>query len=291
MKSLREHITDAEARQVALGHFNISNTEQFHAILDAAKSLDLPIIIGTSEGERAFVGVAQAVALVRSVRENEGYPVFLNADHTYSLEKIYEAVDAGYDMVIFDGSKLSFEENVKQTKMAVEYAKSKNPDILVEGEIGYIGTSSKLLDELPEGVSVDEETLTKPDELAAFVKETGVDLVAPAVGNLHGMMKEGRNPAIYPELVKKLREAGGVSMVLHGGSGLSDEDFVNAIAAGMSIVHINTQIRIAFRKGLEEALAADADEIAPYRYMKPAVEAVQKVVEERLRLFSGQSAS
>lgn len=286
MKTLREIITDAETNKVSIGHFNISDTEQLWAIFNAARSLDVPIIIGTSEGERNFIGVNQAVALIKSLREEFDYPIFLNADHTYSFEKVKEAVDAGYDAVIFDGTKLSLEDNIKITKQCVEYAKSVNPDILVEGEIGYIGTSSKLLDKIPEGAKITEGDLTKPEELKQYVDETGVDLVAPAVGNLHGMLKSGKNPNISTERVKELKESGGVPLVLHGGSGISDEDFTLAIKAGISIVHINTEIRVAYKKGIQISLQENPDEVAPYRFMKGGLQGVQKVVEKRLKLFN-----
>ena len=286
MKSLRDVIAEAESNKVAIGHFNISDTEALWGIFHAAHKLSVPIIIGTSEGERDFIGVKQAVALVKSLREEYDYPIYLNADHTYSFEKVKEAVDAGYDAVIFDGTKLSFDENVKITKQCVEYAKSVNPDILVEGEIGYIGTSSKILDEVPKGAEITDENLTKGDELERYVKETGIDLAAPAVGNLHGMLRGGKNPNINTERVKELREKGGVPLVLHGGSGISDEDFVAAIDSGISIVHINTEIRVAYRKGIQLVMQEDPEEVAPYRFMKGGVQGIEKVVEKRLRLFS-----
>lgn len=284
-KTLREHIAEAEANKVAIGHFNISDTEGLHAIFNAAKKLNVPVIIGTSEGERDFVGVAQAVALVKSLREEYNYPIFLNADHTYSVDKVKEAVDAGYDAVIFDGTKLPFEENIAETKKVVEYARSVDPTILVEGEIGYIGTSSKVFDELPEGVDP-EGAVTTIDEITRYVTETGVDMVAPAVGNLHGMLKGGKNPMLNIEKIAELRRAGGVPMVLHGGSGISDNDFRAAIEAGISTIHINTEIRIAYRKGIEEVMKESPDEIAPYRLLKKGVENMTEVVERRLRLFN-----
>ncbi|MCW9054579.1 MAG: class II fructose-bisphosphate aldolase [Candidatus Pacebacteria bacterium] len=285
MKTLRECIADAETKKVALGHFNVSDTEQLHAIVRAARELDVPVIIGTSEGERDFVGVRQAAVLVKSMREEFDHPIFLNADHTYSFERCKEAIDAGYDAVIFDGVKLSLEENIAETRRVVEYARSVNPEIIVEGEIGYIGTSSKMLDELPEGVDP-EGAVTTEEEIGRYVAETGVDLVAPAVGNLHGMLKSGKNPELNIEQITKLHEAGGVPLVLHGGSGISDEDFVAAIEAGISTVHINTEIRVAYRKGIEAGLKENPGEIAPYRFMKQGVEGVREVVEQRLKLFN-----
>ncbi|NQV92942.1 class II fructose-bisphosphate aldolase [Candidatus Kaiserbacteria bacterium] len=285
MKTLRECIKEAEEKKVAIGHFNISDTEGLHAIFNAAKKLNVPVIIGTSEGERDFIGVKQAVALVKSLREEYDYPIFLNADHTYSVERAKEAIDAGYDAVIFDGTKLSFEENIAHMKEVVEYARSINPEIVVEGEIGYIGTSSKMLDELPEGVDP-VGAVTTEEEIVTYVKETGVDLTAPAVGNLHGMLKSGKNPELNIEQIALLRKTGGVPMVLHGGSGISDDDFKAAIQAGIAIVHINTEIRVAYREGIEEVIKENPDEIAPYRLMKKGVENMTEVVEKRLRLFN-----
>lgn len=288
MKTLREYIADAEAQKIAIGHFNISNLEALHAIFNAARELDVPVIIGTSEGERKFVGVHEAVALVRTLREKYNYPIFLNADHTYSYEGVVEAIDAGYDAVIFDGAKVSHEENIAITKKCVEYARNCGREVLVEAELGNIGQSSKVIDEIPEGVATDESFLTSVEEAKKFVEETGVDLLAPAVGNMHGVLKGKANPKIDTERIQAIREACGVPLVLHGGSGIVDQDFVDAITAGISIVHINTDIRIAFRDGVAQALANSPDEIAPYRLMKPALEAVQAKVKDRLELFSSK---
>jgi fructose-bisphosphate aldolase class II len=285
MKNLKETIQEAEAKKVAIGHFNISNIEGLWGIFRAAQSLDVPVIIGVSEGERDFVGVKQAAALVKSLREEFNYPIFINADHTYSFDRVKEAVDAGFDSVIFDGAKLPMEENISITKQCVEYARSSGRDVLVEAELGYIGTSSKLLDEVPEGVTLDQ--LTTAEDAKKFVEETGVDLFSPSVGNIHGMLKGVSNPKLNIERIKEVHEASGVPLVLHGGSGISDDNFKEAIAVGMGIVHINTEIRIAYRDAIKKSLEENPNEIAPYRLMKPSLEAVQAVVEKRLRLFSG----
>ncbi|MEK7081569.1 MAG: class II fructose-bisphosphate aldolase [Patescibacteria group bacterium] len=284
MKSLMEIVKEAESKKTAIGHFNISNIEGLWGIFNAARALNLPIIIGLSEGERDFIGVKQAVSLVKSLRQEFNYPIFINADHTYSFERVKEAVDAGYDAVIFDGAKLPIEENIKITKECVLYAKSKNPNILVEGEMGYIGTSSKLLEKIPEGVSL--EHLTTPEEAARFVKETGVDFFSPSVGNIHGMLKNAPNPKLNIERIREIRQAAGVPLVLHGGSGISDDNFKEAIKAGVSTIHINTEIRVAYRDAVKNFLDKNPDEIAPYKIMKGTVGAIQKVVSERLKLFN-----
>ena len=286
MKTLREIINEADSEKTAIGHFNISDTEMLKGVFVAARNFNKPIIIGVSEGERDFIGIHQIAAFIKSLREEYNFPIFLNADHTYSFERVKEAIDAGYDAVIFDGAKLPFEENLEITKKCVEYAKSVSPNILVEGELGYIGKSSKLLDEIPEDVEITDEHLTMAEEIEQFVKKTGIDLIAPAVGNLHGMLKHMKNPNLNIKRIKELREASGVPMVLHGGSGVSDDDFVKAIDAGISVIHISTEIRAVYKNGIKTALQEDTDEIAPYRYMKDAVHNVEKIVKQRLMLFN-----
>lgn len=291
MRTLKEVLKDAENRHVAVGHFNISDIAGFNAVVEAAEELKLPIIIGVSEGEREFVGVYEAAALVRVVRERRGVEIFLNADHTHSLSRIEEAVKAGFDAVLFDESKLSLEENIVQTKKAVELARSINPNIFIEGEIGYIGNSSAILKVAPEGAALSSEAFTKPEEAERFVKETGVDALAPAVGNMHGllesMVKGDVKKRLDIELIKKIKESAKCFLVQHGGSGTADEDFVAGIKAGINIVHVNTELRLAWKKGVEEGLAENPDEIAPYKILPDAVEDIKEVVKSRLRLFAG----
>jgi fructose-bisphosphate aldolase class II len=288
MKTYKEYIQEADKKGIAIGHFNISNLEALHAIYNAAKKLNVPVIIGLSEGEEAFVGREEAVALVQAIRNRDNFPIFLNADHHYSFEAVKASLDAGFDSAVIDLVKLPLEENIKITKQCVEYArelsKKENREILIEAELGFIGTSSKILDKIPDGVS--ESTMTTPEDAKAFVEATGVDLLAPSIGNVHGMVKSG-NPRLHPERVKAIREATGVPLVLHGGSGSMNEDFIACIKEGIDIVHINTEIRVAFTDALRKSLADNPEEIAPYKYMLSPVDAVEKVVEARLRLFNG----
>ncbi|MFA5936994.1 MAG: class II fructose-bisphosphate aldolase [Candidatus Paceibacterota bacterium] len=287
MKTLREYIKEAEEKGVAIGHFNISNLEALHGIYNAAKKLNVPVIIGLSEGEEEFIGAKEAFALVKEIRERDNFPIFLNADHHYNFENVKKILDIGFDSAIIDAVKLSFEENILLTKKCVDYAKEiskqKNQDILIEAELGFIGTSSKLLDKIPEGVGV--ETMTKPEDAKYFVEKTGINLLAPSVGNIHGMVKGG-NPRLDINRIKEIREACGIPLVLHGGSGISDEDFTSAIKAGISVIHINTEIRVAYKEAVEKYLKENPNEVAPYKILKGAVEAIEKVVEARLKLFN-----
>lgn len=280
-QTLQECIKSAQDRKVAIGHFNISNIEGFWAVVQAAKELKLPVIIGVSEGERDFMGVREIAAMVKTYRESTGQLVFLNADHTYSFERVVEVVDAGYDSVIFDGTELPLEKNIQTTKKSLEYAKSKNPSILFEAEIGFIGKSSKILDAIPEGVG----RLTSLEEAVDFVKETGVDMLAPAVGNVHGIVRGGE-PALNISLIKEISQTVGIPLVLHGASGNSNEEVMAAINAGITIVHVNTELRVAYRAGLIKSLQENPDEVAPYKYLKGARNAMQKVVEEKLKVFN-----
>ncbi|MGC9605545.1 MAG: ketose-bisphosphate aldolase [Minisyncoccia bacterium] len=288
--SLREHVALARKDKTAIGHFNASTIDGIWAIADAAAKLSLPVIVGVSEGERDYIGVRQAAALVQSIREERDAPIFLDADHTYSFERVKEAVDAGFDAVIFDGAQLSLAENIEATKKCVEYVRSVSQrtglDVLVEGELGFIGTSSKVLDAVPAGAAVTEAEMTKPADALKFVRETGVDLLAPAVGNVHGVIRGG-DPALDVKRVKEIAEAVGLPLVLHGASGNTAEDVRKTVANGVAIVHVNTELRIAYRAGLIKSLSENQDEVAPYKYLKPAKLSMQKVVEEKLKTIGG----
>ena len=280
MQTLRETIKDAVNNRVALGHFNISTIDALWGVAFAAKNVGVPIIIGLSEGEREFFGIRQAVLATKSISKELGIPMFVNADHTYSFEKVKEAIDFGADSVIFDGTKLSSEERVAITKKCVAYARASGRDVLVEGELGYIGQSSKILDEIPEGIE-----RTEPKEAEEFVKETGVDMLAPAVGNIHGILKNVSNPRLDIARIQEIKKRIGLPLVLHGGSGISDDDFSAAIKAGISIIHINTEIRVAWKNILVKNLEENPEEVAPYKIMKGIKEEIAHIVEKRLRLF------
>jgi fructose-bisphosphate aldolase class II len=278
--TLNEWLKIALEKGFAIGHFNVSNLEGMAAVIRGAQTVGAPLIIGLSEGERKFFGIKQAVAAVRIWKEETGLPIFLNADHTKSFEGIKEAVDAGFDSVHFDGSQLDYETNIKETKRAVEYAKAKNPEISVEGELGYLRGESRL----QEAIEIKPEDMTDPDRAAEFVRLTGVDRLAIVFGNIHGIVTKQKERLDLSRL-EAIRAKTNAYLVLHGASGLSDDDVREAIKRGIVKVHINTELRVTFRKALEQALYAMPDETTPYIYLSPALEAMQKVVEEKLRLF------
>ena len=200
MLGLRDALEQSQKDGVAIGHFNVADWVLLKAVLASGQELKVPVVVGASEGEREFFGVRQIAALVRSLREECDCPIFLNADHTHSLAKAVEAARTGFDAIVFDLSALPFEQNVRQTKEAVESLKTINSAILVEGEIGDIGTGSQIHEKAPDL----SRGLTSPAEAKQFVESTGVDILAPAVGNMHGMLKSmvpGTNAEAvgYPE--------------------------------------------------------------------------------------------
>lgn len=289
MKTYLEYINEAKSQGRALGHFNVSTMDGVWAVADAGKSLDLPVIIGVSEGERDYMGVSEIASVVKSIRENRNQPVFLNADHTYSFERVKEAIVAGFDSVIFDGASLSLEDNIKESKKCVDFAQKykslSGEKILIEGELGFIGKSSKILDEIPTGAVSSDESMTSPEDAQRYISETGVDLFAPAVGNIHGIVRGG-DPRLNISRIESISQTIGLPLVLHGASGNTKEDIQSSIRAGVVIVHINTELRIAYRNGLLQSLSSDSDELSPYKYLKPAKLAMQRVVEEKLKIFS-----
>src|SRR5215467_6084381 len=175
MVTLREVLAQAGNEGVAVGHFNVSDLITLKAVFESATDEKVPVVVGVSEGERQFLGLRQIVALVKSLREEHSFPIFLNADHTHSMAKATEAAKAGVDWIVFDVSTLPLEENIRQTKAAVEALKSIRPEILLEGEIGDIGSGSEIHDAAPDL----RKGLTTADEAKQFVEETRVDTLAP----------------------------------------------------------------------------------------------------------------
>jgi len=287
MTTLLEVLQQADARRTAVGHFNVSDLVTLYGVVEAARQLGLPVVVGVSEAERRFIGVQQLVAIVKTLRDRGGPPIFLNADHTHSLPLALEAAKAGFDWVVCDFSSLPFDDNLRQTKQAVLALKELRPDILVEGEIGDIGSGSRIHDSAP------HRALSTPEEAIQFVQETAVDTLAPAVGNMHGVLKSmlsgDARKHLNIERIRAIKERTRIFMTLHGGSDTADADLRGSITAGMTVVHINTEVRLAWRHGIEESFAKQKDDIAPYTLLAPAVEAVKQVVGARLALFSGGS--
>ena len=296
MKSARQILKEAVKKKVAIGHFNISDLAGLKAVVGAVSDLKVPVFIGTSEGEAKFLERRAIAAYVRTLREDLKLPIFLNSDHTHSFEEVKKAVAAGYDAILFDGGNLPLAENIKQTKKVVSYVRSKNKNILIEGELGNIGSGSIIRKDFPKGAAIKSEDLTSSDDALMFVKSTGVDILAPAVGNFHGMLArrspQGEGGFVgydYPlniERIRQIKKAVKIPLVLHGGSGNSDSDFSAAIGAGINIIHISTELRVAWRRGLEKGLKENPEEISPYKLLVPAIDGMKEIICRRLQLFN-----
>jgi ketose-bisphosphate aldolase len=285
MSALRAVLQEAGRKGVAIGHFNFSELVVLKAATAASRELGVPVVMGLSESEREFLGVRQAAALVHTIQEEKEGEVFLNADHTHSIESAEEAARAGFDMIVFDASEKPLQKNIAETRRAVEAVKSIHPEILVEGEVGYVGSGSEIHEKRPDNIR-----LTEPEEAKEFVAETKVDLLSPSVGTTHGMLASMIRGTEHKRLdiqrIAAIRGNVSVPLTLHGGSGTDDRDFRQAIEAGISMIHINTELRVAWRSGLEQALRENAQSVAPYKLFPEVVQGVKAIVLSRLRLFT-----
>lgn len=275
----------AKENKFGIGAFNFSNLEQLKAIAQAADKLKAPILVSTSEGESGFMGKNQARALVDSWRREKGVPLGLHLDHGKSFSVIKEAITVGYDSVHFDGSELSWKENIEMTRQIVKWAKKY--DIPVEGELGYLRGGSNI----HEIVKIQEEDLTEPKKAAEFVEATGVDSLAIAIGNIHGINLKQENPSLFLDRLVEIDKKIGKDcfLVLHGGSGTPENDIQEAVQKGITKININTELRIAYTKALKKSLKENSKKVTPYKIMLPVVEAVQKVVEKKIKLFGGDN--
>lgn len=298
MASLKEFLARATREKWATGHFNASELDHMRAIVAACKKVGSPAIIGTSEGERAHLGIKEAVALRDALRQEYGIPVFLNADHSKSVASAKEAINAGYDSVHIDLSALPFKENVRGTREVVEYARAHDARARrrarakateycsVEGELGYLRGESKIQ---KEKIEVRPEDYTDPEAAREFVIKTGVDRLAIAVGNIHGIAPG--EPELDIERIKEIRRLvpKEVALVLHAASSIPDKQIRAAIDAGIANIHINTDIRVAYVEALRKALGELVDEVATYKLDASAAEAMRRVVEEKLKLFGASN--
>lgn len=267
----------AKAGGYAVGAFNVSTLEAIKGILDAATLLNAPVIIETSEKEMRYVDAEVVAETVRALAEDLPIPVAIHLDHGQNLESVKEAITAGYTSVHIDASALSYEENLKVTSEVVDYAHKR--DITVEGELGHVGGSSEIHDKKS---NMDKSTYTDPEQAANFVHDTGIDVLASSIGNIHGVYEN--EPQLDFEILTKIGQIG-VPLALHGGSGIPEDQIKKAISLGVTKVNVNTELRQAYTESLREELAENPSEIVPYKYLPEEIEAVKKVVMEKIKMF------
>ncbi len=272
------------SEKFAVGAFNVDNQETLIAIARAAKVKNAPVLVELSQGEIDAIGAANIRSLVDNYKKELGIEAYINLDHSPSVEAAKMGIDAGFEFIHIDLSQAkkdaTDEEIIAATREVVEYAKKTGA--LVESEPHYFGGSSNVH---KEDIDYEEikKTFSTPEGAKAFVEATGIDTFAAAIGNLHGKYPVPKILDI--ELLKKIREAVTCAISLHGGSGTPAEYFQQAIGVGVSKVNINSDMRYAFRQALEKSLADNPDEYAVVKLMPAVIDAVQKVVEEKIDMF------
>lgn len=283
----KEVLKRAKQNGYALGAFNVCNLETLKAVVQAAKKLNSPIIIEASDGEISYIGFKELVALVNIYREKIQLPIILNLDHGKDFESCKKAIEAGFNYVHIDASKMPLEENIAITKEVVKLAHLHN--VVVEGEMDRIeGSSEDHTNEDPQKYQR-EGIYSNPQEARYFVEKTGIDVFASFVGNLHGVYS--KEIKLNLELLKKISEAlPNTFLSLHGGSGINPQDIKEAIKLGVVKINVNSELRIAFKLALQETLNTSSD-IALYKLTPPAILEMQKVVEQKINLFGSANKS
>jgi fructose-bisphosphate aldolase class II len=279
--TLNEVCVPAEKGKYAVGAFGVQNLETCQAVIEAAVEEKSPAILIVSEGAIKHAGLQNITDIVRNLAEAAPVPICIHLDHGSTYEVAEACVNAGFKSVMVDGSHHPYEENVALTKKVVAMAHAKGAT--VEGEIGRIGGVEENI-----VVSAAEATMTDPEEAAKFAQETGIDAIAVAIGNAHGLYHGEPNLDI-PRMGRIFQAVKAVApnctLVLHGGSGTPDHMIKGAIEAGVSKINIGTELKIAFVEGIKKTLAEKPNVDDPRHVMKPARDAVKAVTKEKMRLF------
>ncbi len=270
----------AEAGGYAVGAFNCNNMEIIQAIIAAAEAENAPVIMQASQGAIKYAGLDYITAMVRLSAERTRVPVALHLDHGTSFEQIVQCIRAGFSSVMIDGSRFPLAENIALTRKVLEVARAVG--VSVEAELGKIGGTE---DDIV--VSKREAFLTDPEEAGVFVRETGVDALAVAIGTAHGQYK-GIPELDFPRL-EKIKSIVKIPIVLHGSSGVPDDAVREAISLGVCKVNIDTNIREAFTAAAREVLQANPQEIDPRKVLGPAREAATEVIREKIRVFGSSN--
>jgi fructose-bisphosphate aldolase, class II len=282
MMNAREWLQKAKSEKFAIGAFNVGNLETFKAIVQAAANKKSPIIIESSPGETEWMGADNIVDLAKNYSQDYGVPILINLDHGASFEDCQKAIEAGYDLIHFDGSKLQYEENLEIVKKVVELAHQKG--LTVEGEIDHIQGSS----EVHQGAAETEAAksiFSDPQKAKVFIEASGIDIFAAFFGNVHGVFLGGEEHLHLDVLEQLAGVLPATFFSLHGGSGIPDEEVRGAVERGIVKVNINTEMRQAFKDSLTATLAQNPQEYAMYKIEKPVLESVQKVVEHKIDVF------
>lgn len=278
---LIELLKDAKKKNYTIGAFNIENLETTLGVVKAAVNKKSPVILQVSETSIQYAGLKAITSIVQTIASVEAgkIPVALHLDHGKSFRSIAECVRAGFSSIMMDASDMPLTENIILTKQAVDFAHRKG--VLVQGELGMV----KGLEEVSEEQR--RKLMTDPDDAEDFVAKTGIDTLAVAVGNVHGIikMKKG-NPGLDLDLLESIHKViPDIPLVLHGASGLPKDQIKEGVKRGIEIINIDTELRLAFVNTLRDTMVRDPSEFDPRKLFKPSIESLMKVVEEKLELF------
>jgi fructose-bisphosphate aldolase, class II len=281
----RESMKRARAEHFAFGAFNLDNQETLRAICQAAVNKKAPVLVEVSQGEVDDLGLENVRDMVDNYKAEYGLEMYINLDHSPSVEACKKAIEVGFEFIHIDISQANHdateEEIIAATKEVVEYAKFTGA--LVESEPHYFGGSSNLHTEKIDYEEI-KKTFSTPEGSKHFVEATGIDTFAAAIGNLHGKYPVPKKLDI--DLLKQIREAIDCNISLHGGSGTPLHYFEEAVKVGVTKININSDMRIAYRTTLEQALKDNPDEFAVAKLMNRVIAAVQAVVESKLDSFN-----
>ncbi len=273
---MAEILQRADEEGYGVGGFNVNNLESLQAIIQAAEEEKSPLILATSEGAIKYMGMDHVIGMVEGFLKNTDLPVALHLDHGGSFDAAMKCIRKGYSSVMIDASKHPFEENIANTKEVVQAAHAVG--VTVEAELGRLVGSE---DEIT--VTEREAAMTDPDEAVEFVKRTGVDCLAVAIGTAHGVYKG--DPELDFDRLKAINEKVDIPLVLHGASGVPDSDVQKSIGMGIRKINVNTDFQQAFTAKLREVLADDPELYDPRKYCGPAREAMAEKVKEKIRAF------
>lgn len=274
--NMKEMLIKARKEHYAVGQFNINNLEWTQAILDEAQALNAPVILGVSEGAGKYMGGWTVVyAMVKAYIEakNITVPVALHLDHGTSFEVCKAAIDAGFTSVMIDASHYPFEENIEMTKKVVEYAHARG--ISVEAELGKVGGQEDNI--------VAESMYADPEECKILVEKTGIDCLAPALGSVHGPY-HGEPKLGFKEMAY-INELLNMPLVLHGGSGIPDEQLRKAIDRGTAKINVNTESQQAWTAIVRKVLSEDSKVYDPRKVIGPGKEGIKAVVRAKCEVF------
>jgi fructose-bisphosphate aldolase class II len=279
MISLKVLLERLEARKPAsaIGAFNINDMTDMHGVMNAAIATGQPCIMMASTSAVRYFGIHFVREMYRAATLTSPVPLYLMLDHAEKIDACLLCIDNGFSLVMYDGSGLPFDENVRNTREVVKAAHAKG--VLVEGEIGRLPGREENID-----VAAMDALLTDPREAQAFYEQTGVDLLAISFGTAHGFYKS--KPKLNFDVIEKTRSLTGAPLVMHGGTGVPDDDVRRAIALGVRKVNIGTELKAAYTTSMRETTAKMEKEIDPRKILAKAKEAVQKVVEGRLAVLA-----